>query len=66
MTLTLDVSDVSKKNEDYYWVNSFEGIRLEFGKVEGNFERRVKAPSGKEFRESYKNHKPTAGDYNDI
>lgn len=53
--------------EDYYeWVNSFEAIHPELGRVYGDFEGVVYATSEEAFSHFYSNHPQTAWDYYDI
>lgn len=53
--------------EDYYtWVNDFEALHPQFGKVWGNFENEVYADSEEGFADFFAKHAPTAWDYADI
>ena len=54
-------------HEDYYeWVNEFEAIHPDLGRVWGNFENVVYADSQEAFEHFYKNHTPSEWDYWDI
>lgn len=53
--------------EDYYeWVNDFKATHPHYGKVVGNFERKVWASSEEAFTHFWDNHEPEAWDYQDI
>jgi len=53
--------------KDYcYWVNEFEAVHPEYGKVWGNFEDKVYADSEEGFQDFYEKHPPEAWDYMDI
>ena len=53
--------------EDYYlWVNKFEAVHPELGKVWGNFEDEVYADSEVGYRDFYENFSPEEWDYQDI
>ena len=53
--------------EDYYtWVNEFEAHHPVYGKVWGDFEDEVYADSEEGFADFYKNHPPSAWDYQEI
>lgn len=54
-------------HEDYYeWVNEFEAVHPDFGRVWGDYEDEVHAKSKKAFEHFYKNHPPDVWDYGDI
>lgn len=54
-------------HEDYYeWVNEFEAVHPELGKVWGNFEGEVLADSEEAFQAFYTSFPPVAWDYMDI
>jgi phytoene dehydrogenase-like protein len=54
-------------HEDYYeWVNEFEAVHPELGRVWGDFEKEVHADSEAAFEHFYENHKPQSWDYGDI
>lgn len=56
-----------KISEDYYyWVNEFEAIHPQFGRVFGNFENEVFADSEEGFNDFYEKHTPEVWDYYDI
>ena len=53
--------------EDYYsWVNKFEAVHPELGKVWGDFEDEVYADSKVGYQDFYENFPPKAWDYQDI
>ncbi len=75
--LTLDPKDLGQHEsgwliegsvcEDYYeWVNDFEAVHPDFGRVWGDFEKEVYADSEEGFRHFYSNHPPSQWDYYDI
>lgn len=54
-------------HEDYFeWVNEFEAVHPDFGRVWGDFEEVVYADSEEAFEHFYKNHPPNEWDYWDI
>ena len=54
-------------HEDYYlWVNKFEAVHPELGKVWGNFEDEVYADSEVGYQDFYENFPPEEWDYQDI
>ena len=75
--LTLSPSDIGTHedswtvtgqiHEDYYeWVNDFEAEHPIYGRVWGDFEKKVYADCEEGFQDFYKNHAPSAWDYGDI
>lgn len=53
--------------EDYFeWVNEFQAVHADFGRVWGDFEDIVYADSEEGFNDFYKNHPPQSWDYWDI
>jgi hypothetical protein len=53
--------------EDYYkWVNAFEATHSVYGKVWGDFEKKVSADSKEGYENFVKNHPPEIWDYHDI
>ena len=53
--------------EDYYsWVNKFEAVHPELGRVWGDFEDEVYAESEAGYQDFYENFSPEAWDYQDI
>lgn len=55
-------------HEDYYfmWVNEFKAQHPTFGRVHGDFEKKVFADSQEGFDHFWENHKPEAWNYLDI
>lgn len=56
-----------KLQEEYYvWVNEFTATHPELGRVEGDFEKEVRATSDEAFAHFWKHHEPEAWDYYEI
>lgn len=54
-------------HEDYYtWVNEFEAVHPIYGRVWGDFEKKVFADTAKGFNHFIENHSPESWDYDDI
>lgn len=54
-------------HEDYYkWVKAFEATHPVYGKVWGDFEKKVSADSKEGYENFVKNHPPEMWDYYDI
>jgi len=77
MAITLDPKDLGshesgwtirgKVQEDYFrWVNEFEAVHPDLGRVWGDFEKKVHADTEAAFRHFYAHHPPREWDYHDI